>query len=133
MGKRFLIDTSTVIKFLNESFPITALQFLGEILDEECIISFITQIELLSWDQNQEDIEIVKEFIFNSEILGFDQSIIERTIEIRKKSKIKLPDALIAATAIEYNLTLLADNDKDFKKVEVLGLKYLNPKTYSST
>lgn len=131
MEKRFLIDTSAVIKFLNESFSIKSLEFLDEILDKECIISFITQIELLAWDQNQDSIEIIKEFIFNSEVLGFDQSIIERTIEIRKKSKIKLPDALIAATAIEYNLILIADNDKDFKKVEKFGLKYINPKTYS--
>lgn len=133
MEKRFLIDTSAVIKFLNESFPMKSLEFLDEILDKECIISFITQIELLAWDQEKNDIEIVKAFIFNSEILGFDQSIIERTIEIRKRSKIKLPDALIAATAIEYDLTLLADNDKDFKKVEGLGLKYINPKTYPAS
>ena len=133
MEKRFLIDTSAVIKFLNESFPMKSLEFLDEILDKECIISFIIQIELLAWDQEKNDIEIVKAFIFNSEILGFDQSIIERTIEIRKRSKIKLPDALIAATAIEYDLTLLADNDKDFKKVEGLGLKYINPKTYPAS
>jgi predicted nucleic acid-binding protein len=130
MEKRFLIDTSAVIKFLNESFPMNSLEFLDEILDKECTISFITQIELLAWDQSKENNEIVKEFVFNSEILGFDQSIIERTIEIRKISKIKLPDALIAATAIEHNLTLLADNDKDFKKVERLGLKYINPKSF---
>lgn len=130
MEKRFLIDTSAVIKFLNESFPMNSLEFLDKILDKECTISFITQIELLAWDQSKENNEIVKEFVFNSEILGFDQSIIERTIEIRKISKIKLPDALIAATAIEHNLTLLADNDKDFKKVERLGLKYINPKSF---
>lgn len=130
MEKRFLIDTSAVIKFLNESFPMSSLEFLDEILDDECIISFITQIELLAWEDTDEENEIVKTFISGSEILGIDQSIIKKTIEIRKKSKIKLPDALIAATAIEFNLTLLADNDKDFKKVEVLGLKYINPRTY---
>jgi predicted nucleic acid-binding protein len=39
--------------------------------------------------------------------------------------KLKLPDAIIAATAIDNNFTLIADNDADFKKVP--GLKYINP------
>ena len=42
--------------------------------------------------------------------------------------KIKLPDALIAATAISLNATLVSNNDKDF--VEVLaryGIPYINP------
>lgn len=125
-----MIDTSAVIKFLNETFPINALHFLDKILDEECMISFITQIELLAWNQSEEEMKIVEAFIVSSEILWINQSIVDRTIEIRKKSKIKLPDALIAATAIEYGLTLLADNDKDFNKVEAIGLKYVNPKTY---
>jgi predicted nucleic acid-binding protein len=132
MGERFLMDTSAVIKFLNESFPRDSLELLDKILDEDCVISFITQIELLAWDKPDEVLEVFKEFIAGSEILGIDQSIIERTIEIRKKSKIKVPDALIAATAIENNFTLVSDNDKDFKKVESFGLKYFNPKSYTS-
>ena len=56
-----------------------------------------------------------------------NQEIITSTISIRKTHKLKLADALIAATAIVNNLILLADNDKDFLKVN--GLNYINPKT----
>ena len=41
----------------------------------------------------------------------------EQTITLRKKHKIKLPDAIIAATALVHNLTLLTRNEKDFSKI----------------
>ncbi|GMQ27560.1 type II toxin-antitoxin system VapC family toxin [Algoriphagus confluentis] len=129
MERGFLIDTSAAIKFLNESFPIESLHFLDRILDRECIISCITQIELLVWEQNAQEANILNDFVSAAEVLGIDHSVIKTTIEIRKRFKIKIPDALIAATAIANDLTLIGDNDKDFRRVEALGLRYLNPKT----
>ncbi|HAL83190.1 MAG TPA: hypothetical protein DCO83_13965 [Mucilaginibacter sp.] len=49
------------------------------------------------------------------------------TIELRKKYKIKLPDALIAATALHYRLILITRNISDFNKIA--GLKIINPHT----
>ena len=60
-----------------------------------------------------------------SNIITVNQDIIQKTIEIRKKFRLKLPDAVIAATALVYDYTLISDNDKDFVKVS--GLKYINP------
>jgi predicted nucleic acid-binding protein len=54
-----------------------------------------------------------------------DNEIIKQTISIRKKRKLKITDAIIAATAIVNGLTLVSDNDRDFKKIA--GLKYINP------
>jgi hypothetical protein len=48
-------------------------------------------------------------------------------IALRKLIKIKLPDAIIAATALVHNLTLLSRNTHDFKNVP--GLTVLNPHT----
>lgn len=60
-------------------------------------------------------------------MFGIDDAIIAEGIRIRKTVKIKLPDAIIAATAIINDLVLISDNDKDFEKVMPLGLQYLNP------
>ncbi len=46
MGERYLIDTSGVIKYLTESFPLSGLIFMDDIIDKESVISFITEIEL---------------------------------------------------------------------------------------
>lgn len=74
---------------------------------------------------NPDDIEVYKEFVSNSLILGIDEVIITETIRIRKLYNLKLPDAVIAATCLINQLTLIADNDKDFQKVELLNI--VNP------
>ena len=127
MAKGYLIDTSAVIKYLNGSLPDKGLEMLDRILDKECIISFITEIELQVWDPvNSSDTDIYSQFVNGSIVLEIEQPIIAETIRIRKTYKLKLPDALIAATAIVYKLTLISDNNKDFLKVP--ALKYLNPR-----
>lgn len=129
MGKRYLIDTCAVIKYLDEIFPPEALIFMDKLLDEESIISFVTKIELLVWKPPiPEDIKIRKEFINGSNVHYINDEIIDKAIEIRNETKIKLPDAIIASTAINYDLILISDNDKDFKKVVAHGLNYMNPK-----
>jgi predicted nucleic acid-binding protein len=131
MAERFLIDTSAVIKYLNETLPVNGLSFIDKIVDHESIISFVTEIELQVWNPPDLDLlNIYQIFVSNSTIVGINDSIIQETIRIRKSFKIKLPDALIAATAIVNNLKLIADNDKDFKKVP--ELEYINPNTITS-
>jgi len=68
-----------------------------------------------------------KEYLIDSNvIIGYlDNNIVPLTIEICKQHRIKLPDAVIAATAIFHNLTLLTQNIDDFKNIS--GLSYRNP------
>ena len=51
--------------------------------------------------------------------------ITEKTIEIRKQAKIKLPDAIIAASALVNNAVLVTANVKDFKMID--GISIINP------
>ncbi len=130
MGQKYLIDTCAVVKYLDASLPNEALTFMDVIVDSDCRVSFITKIELLVWNSpNPADIDIRKEFISGSRVYYIDDIIINHAIRIRKATNIKLPDAIIAATAITNNCTLVSDNDTDFNKVIPLGLIYLNPRT----
>ncbi len=54
-----------------------------------------------------------------------NEDIVEKTIEIRKAFRTKLPDAIIAATALVYNLTLVTHNISDFRNI--LGISLVNP------
>lgn len=126
MAERYLIDTSAVIKYLNGSLTDIGLKLMDGIVDEESTLSFISQIELQVWKpQNPDDMEVYQEFVANSIVLGIDDEIIAETIRIRKLFNLKLPDAIIAATCLTHKLVLIADNDKDFQKVDFL--KTLNP------
>jgi len=51
-------------------------------------------------------------------------SIVDIVIKIRKKKRIKIPDAIISATAISEGLFLVTRNVEDFKDVNV---KITNP------
>jgi predicted nucleic acid-binding protein len=64
-------------------------------------------------------------FIKDSSIFSLTEEVIEKTIELKRSQKIKLPDAIIAATALVNNFTLISRNDGDFLKIK--ELKYMNP------
>lgn len=61
-------------------------------------------------------------------LLPLDDDIIKKTIQLRRTyKKLKLGDAIIAATALVYSFTLITCNTKDFKNIE--GLELLDPYT----
>jgi len=96
------------------------------VLDEECNISIITKIELLGWQfPSAEKESEVTDFVAASAIIGLSDEIANQTINIRKSVKIKLPDAIIAATALVHGFELISRNEDDFKKVP--GLVVVNP------
>jgi len=57
--------------------------------------------------------------------IPIDDSIVQKVIEIRQTNRIKLPDAIIAATAIVYNCTIITRNISDFSRLS--GLVVVNP------
>ena len=123
MGKEYLIDTNAVIDYLDNKLPVKA----GELMDGiDSRISVITRMELLSWPgASEEQTLILNEFINASEVFALEEPVIVKAIEIRKTHNSKLPDAIIAVTALVNKLTIISRNTKDFDKIE--GLEVLNP------
>jgi predicted nucleic acid-binding protein len=75
-------------------------------------------MELLSWKSlNPKDEEVIKEFISDSTVFSLEESIINRTILLRKAFAIKLPDVIIAATALVHDMQLITHNLKDFTNI----------------
>jgi len=127
MGIKYLWDTNTAIYYLQQQFPPSAEKFIDERLkDSGPAISVITEIELLCWKTpTDKDLEVLYNFINDALVFELEKDIKLKTAEIRKAYKIKLPDAIIAATALNYDHTLITRNTKDFKGVE--RLKLVNP------
>lgn len=128
MGEGFLIDSNTLIEYQARLIPPSGQAFVTKIIDERFIISIINKIEVLGSKATDKAIE---GFISMAESIGLTEAISDRTIDIRKTKKIKLPDAIIAATAIEYNLTLVTRNTKDFSGIN--GLDIVNPHEIEAT
>ena len=127
MGIKYLWDTNTVIYYLQQLFPQSAETFIDNLLREERpIISAITEIELLCWKAaTEKDLEVLNDFITECLVIELEQPIKIKTAEIRKANRIKLPDAIIAATALVYGLTIISRNIDDFKNID--GLVCINP------
>ena len=122
----YLLDTNTIIYYLKASLPQKSMQQMHTIVDEQPLVSVITKIELLGFAAfvNEEQ-NITETFINAALVLNLDDAVINQTIVLRKQQRIKLPDAIIAATAIVYGLTLITGNTGDFDKIHTL--KTLNP------
>ena len=129
MGERYLIDSNTLIDYLGRLLPPTGKQVVAGIIDRnELAISVITQIELLGFQAPEEYLRKCQSLIDIAEVIPLvDSPTIGQAILIRRGTKIKLPDAIIAATALVRNRTVVSRNEKDFSRVE--GLKWVNPHT----
>lgn len=119
------MDTNVISDYLSASLPLAGLNFLDQVIDDGPLISIITQIELFCWNTDEATTALVQNFMADSEILGIDDHVVNHCVAIRKGKKIKTPDAIIAATAIAKGLTLITNNEKDFKNVH--GLNIFNP------
>ena len=128
MGLKYLYDTNAVIDYIGGNFPNHVVIWTEKVLfNQQIAISIINKIEVLGFNAPVAEGLLLEEFINLSVVLQLADSVADKTIELRKSYKIKLPDAIIAATAIVHDLTLISRNDGDFKNIA--GLKYLNPFT----
>ena len=89
--------------------------------------SIVSQIEVLGYHQLK---EVEKKFLqnfFNAiPILPLNDIVAAKAIELRQRKPISLADAIIAATALTYDLTLFTDNIKDYAGIK--GLKLVSVK-----
>ena len=114
-GNRYFVDTNILIYLL--SGDNTLISILNQ---KQIYISFITEIELLSFadltvKERNKIVAMLKNFI----VMDLNESIKETTIRYRKDFKLKIPDAIIAATANYLNLPLLTA-DLAFKSIPEL-------------
>ncbi|HMQ49844.1 MAG TPA: type II toxin-antitoxin system VapC family toxin [Saprospiraceae bacterium] len=117
MGKKYPIDSNAVIGYLRGNLPASGMTFMNEVVNKTPLVSVITKIEVLGFNTTPEAYKILTDFFEDALVLPLSDEVVQKTIELRKNYKIKLPDAIIAATALAYNLTLITRNSADFQKV----------------
>ena len=127
-GNKVLLDSNVLIL---ASKHLINIEKLVDSFDE-FFVSIITYMEIYSYNfSNKKEEELLRELLNNITITPINKEIADLTIEIRKSKtkKIKLPDAIILATAKYLNLTLLTDDWDDFEKIEssvlVLNIDFL--------
>ena len=85
-------------------------------------VSVVSEIELLGWHKITTQQKIFfKHLLSDCGIIGLINPIKDLAIGLKQKNKIKLPDAVIAASAIHLGVPLLT-HDKDFQRIKDLDL-----------
>lgn len=120
----YLLDSNAVIDFCNANLPDNAKKLLQS---NQPQISVITRIELFGSGKTPEHERLqLEQFVRISKVYDrINLEIINHAIHIRQVYRTDLPDAIIAATALAYNLILISRNISDFKNIE--GLQVINP------
>ena len=120
MSGKYLLDTNAIINLLKDENA----DFIVKDREEVFFVSVITEIELLCYkDLTIEDEASIKELLNESCIININTKIKEETIELKKNNTIKLPDAVICATALVNHLTLVTDDDRLFN---IQGLRVIH-------
>lgn len=107
-GITVLLDTNIVIGILKAHSPTIALLTTEQLELDNCAISQITRMELLSYPNLEATEErIIQNLLANLLVLKLDERVEQEAIAFRRTYHVKLPDAIIAATARVYGLRLL--------------------------
>ena len=118
MIRRYLLDTNTVIYLLSGRlvFPLP---------DGRYSVSIITEIELLSFSGiSAEEEQKIRDLLLLLDRVHLTDAVRDEAIRLRRKNRLKLPDAIIAASALISNAVLLT-NDQAFSSIDGLVFESL--------
>ncbi|VXD18812.1 type II toxin-antitoxin system VapC family toxin [Planktothrix paucivesiculata] len=123
--KSILIDTDILIDFANNDI-IAQERLVQESQKLLLTISIITKLELMVGCRNKRELESLEKFLKQFIILQLNQQISIRAEQLINyyylSHGLLIPDALIAATAIEYKIPLLSKNQRDYRFISELNL-----------
>lgn len=118
-GERLLLDTNVIIGFLKGEKRIV--RFLGNRLNEGAglFVSQITRMEMLSYQGlSKKDETGIKEFLAGVQVFMLEPRVEAKAVVIRREHRLKLPDAVIVATALVNNCVLVTcDLDLHAKRI----------------
>jgi predicted nucleic acid-binding protein len=126
-GNKSLLDSNLIIFASKQKIDTEKLLSLYD----EFYVSIITYMEVYAYEfENKDEKILIDELFANLEIVEIDRAIADQAIIYRKNKnkKIKLPDAIIPATAKHLDADLLSDDWNDFQVIDN-SVKVLNLNT----
>lgn len=117
--KSYLLDTNILIYYFNGEMEEEVKNRTTQIMRESFQISVISKMEFLGFPFSPEEKQQATQLIAFAQIVPLNDEIVQKVIETREKKRIKLPDAIIAATAIYTSSVLVTRNTKDFISLDI--------------
>ncbi|AFM14149.1 PilT protein domain protein [Turneriella parva DSM 21527] len=124
LGIVVIVDTDVMVEFLRDSAD--AAKALRVIKAENLAISAVTRMELLVGAWNNAELRKIEKALDAIQEFAISEDISTKAVDlIRKYAKshgLKIPDAIIAATAMDQSFQLFTYNVRDFKFIKGLTL-----------
>ena len=122
----YLADTNVVIDLVLGRLPVASAAWLDtQLAAQQGAISIIIRIELPGKLVPAPELAFHQSSVQSVKVFPLDGQTVQRTIRLRQQHRAKLPDAIIAATALAHGLPLLTRNGSDFQATA--GLAVVNP------
>jgi len=107
-GAKFLLDTNFILGMLKSSPAVLETLAARHLTASQCAFSAVTRMELLGFPGITPDEErLIRTTLEQFRYLAISFEVEEKAIAIRRSRRVKLPDALIASTALCHGLELL--------------------------
>jgi len=107
-GIEYLLDTNLVLGLLKATPEVVEIVVSRELLASSCAYSAVTRMELLGYPNITNDEErLITDRLSKFTYLAITTEIEDLAIALRRTRKVKLPDALVAGTALHHGLELL--------------------------
>ncbi len=119
-----LVDSNIII-YVSQQHDAELLNFIDGIHRSTSIVSYIESLGYHGLTVVER--QLLEHFFQTAEILPLSQAIAEQAVTLRQQRRMGLGDAIIAATAMAHNLTLVTHNVQDFRWIG--GLELLDPLT----
>lgn len=116
-GIDYLLDTNFILGLLKSTPEATALVADVRMNVRQCGYSAVTRMELLGFPGlNRAEESLIRHKLAMLTYLPINIAVEDVAIQLRRAHKIKLPDAIIAATTLTFGATLLTF-DRSLKKI----------------
>jgi len=103
-----------------------AMEILDRIGYSNVLISFISVMELYRGMKNKKQLGQMAKKIKSYNVVDFNEAISRRSVELMRQYKLShnldIPDAIIAATCVVFDIPLFTYNIKDFKFIPNIKL-----------
>ena len=122
---QMLVDTDVLIDLANND-TIAKTRLKSESQHTNLVISTITVMELTVGCRNKSEMQHLNRFLAQFQIVRVTSQISDRAAQLLQDYYLShgllIPDALIAASAIEQQIPLLSKNQRDFRFIQGLNL-----------
>jgi predicted nucleic acid-binding protein len=120
-----VFDSNILIYYLNGVFSSPRRKQIADWIRQGALVSVVSRIEVLGFAQPERERIRARTFLALFREVALEAEVVEETISVRRRHSIKVPDAIIAGTALDLDLPLVTRNTSDFEAID--GLSLLNP------